>query len=81
MFDQDSDSIVRVEANRLRRRLAEYYQGEGAANRLHITIPVGQYVPRFGRNAGPAEGGLASEPGTGTLRSKAADGRAQAAVY
>ncbi len=68
-FAQDSDSIVRVEANRLRRRLAEYYQGEGAANSLHITIPVGQYVPRFGRNAGPAEGGLTSEPGTGRLKS------------
>ncbi len=55
-FDQDSDSIVRVEANRLRRRLAEYYQGEGARNPLQITIPVGQYVPRFERNNAPEEG-------------------------
>jgi hypothetical protein len=46
-FDQDSDSIVRVEANRLRKRLAEYYAGEGAAHRLHIAIPLGQYVPQF----------------------------------
>ena len=46
-FDQDSDSIVRVEANRLRKRLAEYYAGEGSSHALHITIPVGQYVPRF----------------------------------
>jgi len=46
-FDQDADSIVRVEANRLRKRLAEYYAGEGATHRLQITIPVGQYVPRF----------------------------------
>ncbi|HEY1803585.1 MAG TPA: malectin domain-containing carbohydrate-binding protein [Terracidiphilus sp.] len=46
-FDQDSDSIVRVEANRLRKRLAEYYRGEGAQNRLQISIPVGQYVPKF----------------------------------
>ncbi len=61
-FDQDADSIVRVEVNRLRRRLAEYYESEGAANRLHITIPVGQYVPRFGRNAGAGEGRLAAEP-------------------
>jgi hypothetical protein len=51
-FDQNSDSIVRVEANRLRKRLAEYYAGEGAAHRLHITIPVGQYVPEF--EPGPA---------------------------
>jgi len=46
-FDQDSDSIVRVEANRLRKRLAEYYAGEGSSHTLQITIPVGQYVPRF----------------------------------
>jgi len=46
-FDQDSDSIVRVEANRLRRRLAEYYAAEGASHSLRITIPIGQYVPRF----------------------------------
>ena len=46
-FDQESDSIVRVEANRLRRRLADYYAGEGATHRLQITIPVGQYVPKF----------------------------------
>jgi hypothetical protein len=46
-FDQDTDSIVRVEANRLRKRLAEYYRTEGAHHRLRITIPVGQYVPVF----------------------------------
>ena len=46
-FDQNTDSIVRVEANRLRKRLAEYYSTEGAAHRLRIVIPVGQYVPEF----------------------------------
>lgn len=46
-FDQDTDSIVRVQANRLRKRLNEYYASEGAAHLLHITIPVGQYVPLF----------------------------------
>jgi hypothetical protein len=46
-FDQDSDSIVRVEANRLRKRLALYYAGEGASHRLQIVIPLGQYVPEF----------------------------------
>jgi Malectin domain len=48
-FDQDTDSIVRVQANRLRKRLSEYYSGEGAGHALHITIPVGQYVPMFQR--------------------------------
>lgn len=46
-FDQDSDSIVRVQANRLRKRLAEYYEGEGQEHKVRITIPVGQYVPVF----------------------------------
>lgn len=54
-FDQDTDSIVRVQANRLRKRLAEYYVGDGAGHSLHITIPVGQYVPQFQRVNAPAE--------------------------
>jgi hypothetical protein len=33
--------------NRLRKRLAEYYAGEGAAHALRISIPVGHYVPLF----------------------------------
>ena len=50
LFDQDNDSIVRVEANRLRKRLAEYYAGEGAGHAQRITIPVGQYIPVFEDN-------------------------------
>jgi hypothetical protein len=46
-FDQDADSIVRVQANRLRKRLAEYYEGPGKAHRIHISVPIGQYVPIF----------------------------------
>jgi hypothetical protein len=65
-FDQDSDSIVRVEANRLRRRLAEYYAGEGASHSLRITIPVGQYVPRFEpvtpQTVADSPGTIAAEP-------------------
>jgi len=53
-FDQDTDSIVRVQANRLRKRLAEYYATEGAFHRLRITIPVGQYIPVF-EEAPPAQ--------------------------
>lgn len=54
-FDQDSDSIVRVQANRLRKRLAEFYAAEGATHELHITIPVGQYVPQFQRVIAPGQ--------------------------
>jgi Malectin domain len=46
-FDQDTDSIVRVQANRLRKRLSEYYAAAGAAHPIHITVPVGQYIPLF----------------------------------
>ena len=54
-FDQNSDSIVRVEANRLRKRLAEYYAGAGASHRLRIVIPLGQYVPEFKLAPPPGE--------------------------
>lgn len=46
-FDQRSDSIVRVEAHRLRKRLREYYDGDGSTHTVHIEIPPGQYAPRF----------------------------------
>ena len=46
-FDQKRDSIVRVEAHRLRKRLAEYYQRQGATHRIRIILPSGQYVPQF----------------------------------
>jgi hypothetical protein len=46
-FDQKRDSIVRVEAHRLRKRLRQYYEGDGAGHALQILIPPGQYVPQF----------------------------------
>lgn len=46
-FDQDTDSIVRVQANRLRKRLSDYYAAEGADHPIEIAIPVGQYIPVF----------------------------------
>ncbi|MGZ4814795.1 MAG: malectin domain-containing carbohydrate-binding protein [Terriglobales bacterium] len=46
-FDQESNSIVRVQANRLRKHLANFYAGEGASHTMRITIPVGQYAPVF----------------------------------
>ena len=46
-YDQKRDSIVRVEAHRLRKRLRQYYASEGANHPLQILIPPGQYVPQF----------------------------------
>jgi len=46
-FDQKKDSIVRVEAHRLRKRLGEFYATDGASHMIQITIPPGQYIPHF----------------------------------
>jgi hypothetical protein len=46
-FDQKRDSIVRVEAHRLRKRLATYYRTTGAADPVEIVIRAGTYVPQF----------------------------------
>lgn len=42
-FDPRSDSIVRVEARRLRQKLARYYAEEGQQARLEFALPVGSY--------------------------------------
>lgn len=46
-YDPKIDSIVRVEATRLRSRLREYYEQEGRLDPIRITIPKGTYVPQF----------------------------------
>ena len=46
-FKESKDSSVRVEVHRLRKRLAEYYEQEGANHSIRIVIPTGHYTPRF----------------------------------
>jgi len=46
-FDQATDSIVRVEMFRLRKRLREFYDGEGAEEPIEIVIAPGHYRPEF----------------------------------
>lgn len=53
-FNPKRDPIVRVEAHRLRKRLAEYYAAEGASHELELVLDPGQYVPRFERRIAPA---------------------------
>ena len=48
-FDPESNSIVRVEAGRLRRRLEQYYLARGASDPIIIEIPNGGYAPTFRR--------------------------------
>ena len=46
-YDPKDDPVVRVEAGRLRKKLAEYYAGPGANDTLIIELPKGGYVPVF----------------------------------
>lgn len=46
-FDPQTDNIVRVNANRLRSKLLEYYHMEGQSNPIVIDLPRGGYVPVF----------------------------------
>ncbi len=43
-FDPQLDSMVRVQAGRLRTKLTEYYSTEGAADRVVVELPKGSYA-------------------------------------
>jgi Tol biopolymer transport system component len=54
-YDPQVDSLVRVEAAKLRARLRKYYESEGRKDSILIEIPKGGYVPVFShRSAEPA---------------------------
>ena len=68
-FDPRVDTIVRVEARRLRAKLDEYYGGPGASDPVRIDVPRGGYVPTFAvhgnGDAGAARGGESVAPSVG----------------
>ena len=51
-FSPRGDSIVRVQASRLRQKLHEYYSTEGKADRVLIELPKGHYITVFSRLGG-----------------------------
>src|ERR1700694_2419351 len=55
-FDPRVDSIVRVEARRLRSKLEEYYLNEGRDSTIRIQLRKGSYVPTFEHRDGGATG-------------------------
>ena len=75
-YDPRLDSIVRVEARRLRAKLAEYYDSAGAADTLVFHLPKGSYVPQFVERAAP-RAAVAPEP---AVSSPARRGRWAAAM-
>jgi adenylate cyclase len=46
-YDPKEDPVVRIEAGRLRKKLAEYYSGAGASDPVIIELPKGGYIPVF----------------------------------
>ncbi len=50
------DSIVRVTAARLRRKLSHYYLTSGRDDPVHIEMISGSYVPRFLKSEHPPDG-------------------------
>jgi hypothetical protein len=60
-YDPKIDTVVRVQAHRLREKLKEYYSEEGAGDDILVVIPKGHYIPCFSRR-GSAAGGEFETP-------------------
>jgi TolB-like protein/Flp pilus assembly protein TadD len=71
-FDPRISNIVRVEAQRLRSKLAKYYDGEGREEILRIELPKGGYAPTWGS---PAEFREAGAVASSRVSGPAARGR------
>lgn len=48
-YSSGEDSVVRRQAHALRRKLKDYYEGEGRSDEIQIELPLGSYVPVFSR--------------------------------
>jgi hypothetical protein len=53
-FDPQSDSTIRVQAGRLRLKIAEYYASEGAEDPIQVEVPKGTYMLSFHRREASA---------------------------
>jgi hypothetical protein len=63
-FDPQLDSMVRVQAGRLRVKLSEYYAVDGAEDPIIVELPKGTYVLAFHHRAAmPARAGAAAGNG------------------
>lgn len=82
-YDSRNDSVVRVQAGRLRTKLHEYYAGEGKHDRVLIDLPKGHYSPVFAYNEEANGAGSSASVlplGVGQRRRAAGNGWALVAV-
>ncbi len=61
-FDPQLDSTIRVQAGRLRLKLAEYYGAEGAADPILVDLPKGGYLLTFQHRTPASHTGLSVAP-------------------
>jgi TolB-like protein len=61
-YDPRVDSIVRVEAQRLRLKLKQYYEDAGRVDKVRIVFQPGSYVPVFARQTPSPEAGPSADP-------------------
>jgi TolB-like protein len=66
-YDPRLDSIVRVEARRLRAKLTEYYDGPGQGDPIVIRVDKGSYTPEF---TTPVPAAVDEVPGEATGRTR-----------
>jgi hypothetical protein len=52
-YDNDIDTVVRVAAGEVRRRLALVYHESDGEHAIEMSLPTGSYVPEFHRNTAP----------------------------
>ena len=61
-YNSRIDSVVRVQASRLRTKLHEYYTTEGKSDHIVIDLPKGHYTPTFAYKSDQAVGNGSAEP-------------------
>ena len=81
-FNPNEDNIVRVQMRHLRKKLDDFYSGEGQSEAILLTIPKGAYLPRFGLRPAHAENadvGDVANAASGRGESGAESGRSRGA--
>jgi hypothetical protein len=66
-YDPKQDSIVRLQAGRLRQKLAVYYQSEAHGDTVRVTLPKGAFRLEF-EQVEPPKGGEEADRGKRRLR-------------
>ena len=68
-YDPRIDSVVRVQAARLRSKLREFYLNEGRSELVHVNLPKGHYIPFFSYSGSNSRLGQVSATGGRVLMS------------